>query len=124
MNTHHFENLDVWKRSCRLAVDVCKTTCDFKIYALRDQIQKSAISIPSNIAEGAEKPTTPDFLRFLGYSKGSSGELRTQLMIYKALSQEMNIPIPDNLSNMIDETLEISRMLQGLSDHLASDSST
>ncbi|MGE9266990.1 MAG: four helix bundle protein [Verrucomicrobiales bacterium] len=44
---------------------------------LRDQIQKSVISIPSNIAEGADRPSTPDFLRFLGYSRASCAELRT-----------------------------------------------
>jgi four helix bundle protein len=124
MNTHNFENLEVWKRACRLAVDVCKATYDFKIFALRDQIQKSAISIPSNIAEGAEKPTTPDFLRFIGYSKGSAGELRTQLMIYKTLCNELNLPPSDNLSDLIKETHEISKMLQGLTNHLTPQHST
>jgi len=120
MNTHRFDNLDVWKRACRLATEVCAATHDSKLYALRDQIQKSAISIPSNIAEGAERPTTPDFLRFLGYSKASAAELRTQLLIFKAVCKKLDIPTFKDISEMIDETFEISKMIQGLINHLQS----
>jgi four helix bundle protein len=85
-----------------------------KNYGLKDQMQRSAISIPSNIAEGAERDSDGDFIRFLRISKGSCGELRTQLYIservQKALEQE---PIAGS-SDMIKETREISAMLQGL----------
>ncbi|MDC0088297.1 four helix bundle protein [Akkermansiaceae bacterium] len=118
MNTHHFENLDVWKRSCRLATDACSATHNSKLFALRDQIQKSAISIPSNIAEGAERPTTPDFLRFLGYSKGSAAELRTQLLIFMAVCKETNSPMSEKTPTLVEETREISKMIQGLVNHL------
>ena len=50
-----FEDLEVWKRGCRLAVDVCTKVYHWKNYGLKDQLQKSSISIPSNIAEGAER---------------------------------------------------------------------
>ena len=114
MATTTFEDLQVWKRGCQLAVDVCVATHAMKNYGLKDQMQRSAISIPSNIAEGAERDSDGDFIRFLRISKGSCGELRTQLYIservQKALEQE---PIAGS-SDMIKETREISAMLQGL----------
>ena len=119
MNLHNFENLDVWKRACRLATDVCVSTHNTKLYSQRDQLQKSAISIPSNIAEGSERPTTPDFLRFLGYAKGSSGELRTQLMVYKAVCLKLALPELEGLGEMIQETREISKMIEGLKKSIA-----
>lgn len=114
MATTTFEDLEVWKRGCQLAVDVCVATHTSKNYGLKDQMQRSAISIPSNIAEGAERDSDGDFIRFLRISKGSCGELRTQLYIservQKALDQE---PIIGS-REMIKETREISAMLQGL----------
>jgi four helix bundle protein len=89
MKTHNFENLDIWKRGCRLAVDVCVASHGSKEFALKDQITRSAISIPSNIAEGAERSSDADFSRFLGYSKGSCGELRTQLLIHREVCREL-----------------------------------
>ena len=59
-----FGNLDVWKRSCRLAVDVCVALQDSKAFVIRGQLEKSAISIPSNISEGAERESDKDFARF------------------------------------------------------------
>ncbi len=118
MSGHNFENLDVWKRSCRLAVDVCVASHGSREFALRDQIQRSAISIPSNIAEGAERPSDADFARFLGYSRGSCGELRTQLMIHREVCRELGIEPFENTSEMIEETREISRMLGGLADRI------
>jgi four helix bundle protein len=109
-----FEDLEVWKRGCQLAVDICVATHSMKNYGLKDQMQRCSVSIPSNIAEGAERDSDGDFIRFLRISKGSCGELRTQLYInegvQKALDQE---PIPGS-RNMIKETREISAMLQGL----------
>ena len=109
-----FEDLEVWKRGCQLAVDVSVATHSMKNYGLKDQMQRCSVSIPSNIAEGAERDSEGDFIRFLRISKGSCGELRTQLYInervQKALDQE---PISGS-RNMIKETREISAMLQGL----------
>jgi len=114
MSSHHFEILEVWKRSCRLAVDVCVASHRSRELALKDQLQRSAISIPSNIAEGAERPSDADFARFLGYSKGSCGELRTQLMIHLEVCRELGIEPFEKTSEMIEETRELSRMLRGL----------
>ena len=109
-----FEDLEVWRRGCQLAVDVCVATSDSREYALKDQMQRSAISIPSNIAEGSERDSDKDFIRFLRYSKGSCGELRTQLYISERISKELGKPALKNSREMISETRQLSAMLQGL----------
>jgi four helix bundle protein len=108
-----FENLEVWKRSCRLAVELCAATRQWEDHALRDQLRRSAISIPSNIAEGAERDSKSEFVRFLRISKGSCGELRTQLYIAKSLARQPACPVIP-LDQWIAETKEISAMIQGL----------
>ena len=77
---------------------------------MRDQIQKSAVSIPSNIAEGFERGSDREFVRFLYYSKGSAGELRTQLYIAKALE----IIEEQQCLQFIDKTKRIGSMTQNL----------
>jgi four helix bundle protein len=115
---HNFENLEVWKRGCRLAVNVCVASHRSRDFVLKDQIHRSAISIPSTIAEGAERSSDADFSRFLSYSKGSCGELRTQLMIHREVCRELEIEPSANTDGMIEETREISRMLSGFIGHL------
>jgi four helix bundle protein len=111
---HNFEELEVWKRSSRLAVAVLALVEPIRLYGLRDQMIRSCISIPSNIAEGADRDSNREFRRFLSISKGSAGELRTQLYIgLKAavFSEEQTRPL-------IDEVKEISSMIEGLRKHL------
>lgn len=115
---HTFEDLEVWKRGCQLAVDVCVANHASKDFALKDQMQRSAVSIPSNIAEGCERDSTADFIKFLRYSKGSCGELRTQLYISERIRQRLGAPHLENSREMISETRELSRMLQGLINSL------
>ena len=81
MPLHHFEDLEVWKRGSRLAVDVLRLIDPIRLHALKEQMARSCISVPSNIAEGAERESDREFRRFLGIAKGSVGELRTQLYI-------------------------------------------
>jgi four helix bundle protein len=78
---HSFEDLEVWKRGCRLAVEVSRTLAKCREYYLRDQMQRAALSIPSNIAEGSERDSKLDYIRFLRIAKGSAAELRTQCYI-------------------------------------------
>lgn len=113
-----FEDLEVWKRGCQLAVDVCVATHDSKNFGLKDQMQRSAISIPSNIAEGCERDSTPDFIKFLRYSKGSCGELRTQLYVAERVQKKLGQSPFEGSREMISETRELSKMLQGLINSL------
>ena len=76
-----FEDLDVWKRSCRLSVTLYRELDTLKNWSYRDQITRAGLSIPSNIAEGCERDSSRDTARFLNIAKGSCGELVTQLYI-------------------------------------------
>jgi four helix bundle protein len=114
MATTTFEDLEVWKRGCQLAVGVCVSTHAMKNYGFKDQMQRSAISVPSNIAEGAERDSEGDFIRFLRISKGSCSELRTQLYISERVQKALNQDPVEGSKDMIKETREISAMLQGL----------
>ena len=105
-----FEDLKVWQRSCDQAVKVCKTVENWRNFALKDQLQRSAISVPSNIAEGHERDSAGDFIRFLRIAKGSNGELRTQIYI----SQRLGLINESSAKDFVGESKEIAAMLQGL----------
>ena len=111
-----FEKLEVWKRACRLAVDVCRMLANSKQYVLKDQMQRAAISIPSNIAEGSERDSKQDFVRFLRIAKGSAAELRTQCYI----ALKLELLAKDDADSFVAETKENSAMLQGLVRSLTS----
>ena len=76
-----FEQLAVWRRAARLSSDIYRGLKDLRDWGFRDQITRAGLSIPSNIAEGYERDTNKDFIKFLHYAKGSAGELRTQIYI-------------------------------------------
>ena len=83
-----FEDIEAWKEGCRLATRVYEITKEgnfSKDWGLKDQIQRAAVSIPSNISEGFERDSKQEFIRFLSIAKGSAGEVRTQLYIAKNL---------------------------------------
>ena len=104
-----FENLEIWKRSARLSAELYKHFAAFNDFGFRDQITRSGLSIPSNIAEGSERGSDKDFMRFLQYSKGSCGELRTQIYI----GMEIGYIDAQKGQIWIQETKEISAMLVG-----------
>ena len=79
-------------------------------YGLRDQIQRAAVSVPSNIAEGLERNGRAEYRNFLGIAKGSAGEFRTQLMIL----QELGHLDPRAGKEMLEESVCISKILNGL----------
>ena len=107
---HNFEDLEVWKRSSRLAVSVLELIDPIRLFALRDQMARSSISVPSNIAEGAERDSNREFRRYLAISKGSAGELRTQLYI----GIRAGIFDTEKATPLIQEAKEIGAMLEGL----------
>lgn len=105
-----FEELEVWQRGCRLAVSVFEAFADCKCLNLRNQIERAGLSIPSNIAEGAERGGAKEFAQFVKIAKGSSGELRTQLYI----AGKLNVLNPSLVRQLVTECKEISSMLEGL----------
>ena len=107
---HSFEDLDVWKRGCRLAVEVSQTVAKTREFYIRDQMQRAALSIPSNIAEGSERDSKLDYIRFLRIAKGSAAELRTQCYI----AAKLGILKPEDSTRFANECKEIASMLQGL----------
>ena len=105
-----FEDLEVWKRAARLAVDVYKMFSDCKDFGFKDQVTRSALSVASNIAEGYERGSNNDFIRFLNIARGSCGELRTQICIGIEIGYvEKGIGM-----RLIEETKHISAMLTNL----------
>lgn len=106
-----FEELEVWKRGCALAVFVYESLRDSRDFGLRDQMQRSAVSIPSNIAEGYER-TDKDFIRFLSIAKGSAAELCTQAYI----AAKVSIITTEQMSHIVDETKQLRRMMQALAN--------
>ena len=77
----NFEDLEVWKRSARLSVSIYRELRDLRDFGFKDQITRSGLSIPSNIAEGFERVSPKECMMFLSYAKGSCGELRTQIYV-------------------------------------------
>ena len=77
----NFKDLDVWKKSSRLSADLYRATRHLKDYGFRDQLTRSGLSIPSNIAEGTARLSDKETLQFLSIAKGSAAELETQILI-------------------------------------------
>ncbi len=108
------ENLDVWKRSCRLSVDIYKYFKECKDYGFKDQITRSSLSIGSNIAEGMEKNYHKEKVRFIEIARGSIAELETQIYIGIEIKYiKKNIGL-----KWIKILEEISKMLTGLKNNI------
>ena len=105
-----FENLEVWKRATQLCVRIYRTLHKLRDYGFKDQITRSALSIPSNIAEGFERFSQKECLSFLSYAKGSCGELKTQIHI----AMEIDYVDRETGNAWLNEAQEISLMIGGL----------
>jgi len=104
-----FEDLNVWQESVKLSIKIYSLLKNCKDFSLRDQIQRSSISIASNIAEGFER-TIKVFIHFLLISKGSCTELRTQLFIAK----EIKLLTTEESERLDESTKKILAMLNNL----------
>lgn len=109
-----FEDLNVWKKSCRLSVRIYELLRDCRDYGMKDQMLRAAISIPSNIAEGSERKSIADFKPFIAIVQGSAAELRTQVYI----SRQVNIFSEKEAVELVQELKSISKMLQALHNSL------
>ncbi len=103
---HNIGKLKIWNASIDLCVEVYEAVANMpndERYGLSSQIKRSAVSIPSNIAEGAGRDSSPQFNQFLNIAFGSSYELQTQLIISERLnfiSKEVNEPILSKLDEI------------------------
>jgi len=113
MKTH--KDLDVWNHSRLLVCEIYTLTRSFPAeerYGLTNQIRRSAISIPSNIAEGSARQTNKEFIHFLYIALGSSSELETQLLLASDLE------FTNQHSLVIEKIERIRMMILGLIRHL------
>jgi four helix bundle protein len=117
MPVKDYRELIAWQKAMDLVVAVYRLTSDFpkeEMYGLSIQIKRSAISIPSNIAEGQARNTTRDFLHFLSIAYGSVKELETQVLISERLGY-INTKICDSL---LKSTIEVARLISGIKNAL------
>lgn len=105
-----FEDWEVWKEGMRLAEKIYKSLQDCRDFGLRDQMQRAAISIPSNIAEGYERDSNREFIRYLFIASGSCTELRTQIY----LCIKIGILHKTETKQLLETTRKISAMLHSL----------
>lgn len=111
---HNLKELKIWNKAIDLTVDVYKATANFPAderFGLTSQSRRSAVSIPSNIAEGAGRNSKKEFSNFLGIANGSSYELQTQLVISNKLDLLDN-DLLDNLLKQIDELQKMNFAFQ------------
>jgi four helix bundle protein len=107
------EDLDVWQKAVDLSVSIYGYTKDFppeEKFGLTSQMRRAAVSVASNIAEGAARQGSREFVQFLSIASGSVAELETQIII----SQRLGIGRQEHLSELRSSPKNISKMLQGL----------
>lgn len=112
-----FEDLEIWKLAVSIAVDVY-LLCDKEPlktdWGMKDQIRRAACSMSDNITEGFEYNNNPDFIRFLNYAKGSSGEFRNKLSILNLANK-----IDDDICReLYSKSIEFSSKTKSLIDYL------
>src|SRR3989339_1655132 len=110
MKFDHFEDMMVWQKSQELTLLIYKTFQSIKDFGFRDQIQRAAVSISNNIAEGFERKSNNEFKYFLFVAKGSAGELRNMLYLAKNLGYISE----EQFKIQYDLSLSISKMLSSL----------
>ena len=113
----NYRDLAVWQRAMELAALVYKLTARLpreEMYGLSSQLQRAAVSIPSNIAEGHARESTKEYLRYLLVSRGSMAELETQLL----LCQKLQLLSKEDVEHALIVSDEIGRMIRGLQKSL------
>lgn len=111
MKTH--KDLEVWRRSVDFVTEIYLVTQSFpksEQYGLTSQLRRAAVSVPSNISEGAARKSPTEFKRYLHISLGSLSEVETQLLI----SKNLNFLSEDSFESLIQEQGNLARLTQGL----------
>lgn len=113
MPLQSYRQLKVWQVGMELAKEVYLLTDKFpkqEMYGLSSQVQRSAVSIPANLAEGHAKDSTKEFLRHISIAQGSLAETETHLL----LAESLGYAKPDEIAIILDKCAEERRMLSGL----------
>ncbi|MEL1246094.1 four helix bundle protein [Flavobacterium sp. DGU11] len=115
---HSFEEIISWQKARELNSEIYRVTNNNEIfnkdYGLRDQMRRASISVSSNIAEGFERETTKEFIRFLYIAKASAGEFRSQLYLASDLGYITN----SEFYSLNEKVNEISKLLSGFIKYL------
>ena len=114
----HYRDLRVWSRSLEWAEAIYAATANWprdERLGLTSQVRRAAVSVASNIAEGAARRTTGEFIQFVGVAQGSLAEAETQLLIARRLGYVLD----DHAEALLRGSDEISRMLAALATSLA-----
>ncbi len=112
-----YRDLKVWQLSMRLTGDVYRLSVQFpkhELYGLTSQLRRSAVSLPSNIAEGHGRNSSKEFYHFLGIALGSLAELETQLI----LAQHLEYLTEAEIHSVLQNADEVGKMLKGLQKSL------
>jgi len=113
-----YRDLEVWQKAMDLVEDCYRLTGEFpknEAYGLAGQLQRSAVSIPANIAEGRERAGKKEFVHHLSIACGSLAELETHLLI----ARRLNYVGEEDMMQLMERTAEIGRMINGLRGALA-----
>ncbi|MBN1385236.1 MAG: four helix bundle protein [Elusimicrobia bacterium] len=117
MKVERFEELQVWIDSRKLVAEVYRLTLNDRFkkdFGLKEQIQRSAVSVISNIAEGFERHNNKEFIRFLIYAKSSAGELRAQLYV----AVDIGYISRNEFEKVFKNTVKISQQLANFIKYL------
>ena len=109
----NYKELKVWQKAYSRCIEIYKITRTFpkeELYGLTSQMRRAAVSIPSNIAEGYGRKTTPEYLRSLYIAYGSCCELETQIL----LSGDLGFMKAESLNKLLSDLGEVERMLKAL----------
>jgi four helix bundle protein len=117
MSIKSYKDLDIWKRSCTVVTEIYRATDTFpkrEMFGLISQLRRAAISVPSNIAEGAARLYTREYIRFLSNALGSIAELETQLLV----SADLGYTTEQRIQGIMQELDEIGKMTRRLVQRL------
>lgn len=118
MKVKNYQELIVWQKAMDLVVEVYRASKAFpreEVYGLTSQLRRAAVSIPSNVAEGQGRRTTPDFLRHLSIAYGSLREVETQILI----ATRLRYLARGTCQDVMTMAGEVGRLLNGLMSSLA-----
>ncbi len=113
MSVRSYQDLEVWRQSMELAETVWRLSARFPAqerFGITSQLRRAVTSVPANIAEGAQRNKTGEFLQFLGIASGSLAETETFLL----LAERLGLAPPDRSKVALEQADSVGRMLTGL----------